>query len=204
VFIELKGKKCIIIGGGEVAARKAETLIRFEPDITVVSPLVVSKIKELFAEGKLKIVEREFVNSDIDGAFMVIAATSDKNVNNIIYEQASKKAILADIADSPEKCSFVFPSIVKRGELVLGISTSGIYPALSKRLRKEIEDIIPEGIEAATAVLKESRQKIKSSTLSKDKKDEVLNRILDLVYKCNGISEGELRLKINKIIEEYV
>jgi len=205
LFIDLKARKCVVAGGGKVASRKIQALVEFNAEIIVVSPSVTAYISELGRAGKLLHIQREYFEDDIEGAFLVIAATSDKQVNEKVYQDAVKKGIFVNIADNPEKCTFIFPSIVKRDELVIGISTSGSYPALSKSLRKKIEGLIEGKMNKnITGLLSECRKRAASQISSSDKRKEIINRILDEAVFCDDITdEKQMTEKIEGIFGEY-
>ncbi|MFN7066093.1 MAG: bifunctional precorrin-2 dehydrogenase/sirohydrochlorin ferrochelatase, partial [Aquificaceae bacterium] len=124
------------MGGGLVAERKVKKLLPFEPNIKVIDPKATKEIKELHKEGKIKLVLRRVRISDIKRAFLVIAALDDVRVQKRLYEYCKRKGILCNAVDNIEYCSFIFPAIVLRGDVVIGISTSGKVPALSRSLRE--------------------------------------------------------------------
>lgn len=205
LFIDLKNKKCVIIGGGKVATRKVETLIQFEAEIIVVSPEVSEQLQRQIEKGILKHVGRGYCETDIEGAFLVVASTSDRVVNEKIYYDALKQGIFVNVADSPDKCTFIFPSVVKRNDLVVGISTSGSYPVLSKYIRKKIDNMLPENFqENVTEVIKKCRERALLEIENDDKRKEILNRILDEAVFAEKVTNiEELSEKIDIIFGEY-
>jgi len=153
LFIDLKDKKVLVIGGGKVAERKVKVLLQFEPKISVVAKDVKSEeIKKLADSGFIKLYERPFSLADIDFKDLVIVAVDDLNLQKKVYEECVKRRIPVNSVDSVDYCSFIFPSIIKEDEIVIGISTSGKAPALSRRLRKLIKDCLPKDIKS---ILKE-------------------------------------------------
>ncbi len=204
-FINLKGKKCIVVGGGKVASRKIDILSKFNGDIVVISPEISHKIKTLKDLGRLAHIGRCYESSDIYGAFMIIAATSDTLVNENIYNDAVNLGIFVNVADAPEKCTFFFPSIVKRSDLVIGISTSGNYPALSKQIRKKIDLIINYSInEDIISKLKEFREKVINEIEDDQVKAEILDKVLEeAVFTDCQIDPENFTAVVDSIFKKY-
>ena len=143
LFIELTGKKCVVAGGGNVAVRKVKTLLKFDADITVISPEITDELKEIVDGGQVKYLQRQYRYDDIDDAFLVIAATSEREVNHAIFRRCEMLKIWGDIADCPKECSFMFPAVSDSDNVVVGITTSGENPSLSHQIREEVDDILP-------------------------------------------------------------
>lgn len=175
MFIDLENKLCIVIGGGKVAERKIMTLLEFGASIKVISPHLSNELLKLNIEGTISVVNREFEEHDISDAFMVIAATSDKALNRKISLQAAKNGAFVNCVDDPQLCTFLFPSVVKRDELVIGISTSGKFPGLSKKIRKDIENFIPESYGEALKELSELRRKVLELPINEEAKKKMLD-----------------------------
>ncbi len=136
LFVNLRGKKVVVVGGGKVAERKILSLLKARADVTVISPKITKKIENERCKGNLKLINRQYRNGDLDNAFLVIAAT-DCPVTN---EKASKDApCLLNVVDTPRLCNFIVPSTVKRGPLTIAVSTGGVSPALSRSIRRELE-----------------------------------------------------------------
>ena len=144
VFLALKGKPCVIVGGGTVALRKAHDLVEAEADLTVVAETPSSELKEMSESKLLKLNNKRFEPGDIDNAFLVVAATDDDTVNAEIAAAAKRKGILVNVVDTPELCDFYTGAIVKRGPLRIAISTSGCCPKISGQIRRELEELFPE------------------------------------------------------------
>lgn len=137
--LDVRGQKCLVVGGGQVGARKVKTLLDCQADVTVVSPAVTAEVQALADNGKITLEKRGYQKTDIQGMFLVIGTTNDEVINRQIYADAHKENKLCNIADCPESCNFILPSIVNRGDLVIAISTSGTSPAFAKQLRKDLE-----------------------------------------------------------------
>ena len=140
VSLDIKNRKCLVVGGGSVGTRKVKTLVECGAIVTVVSPDVKEKLLELAKSGLIILEKRPYRKTDLDGMFLVIGTTDDEELNRQIGMDAEKLNMLCNIADRPKACNFILPSIVNRGDLTISISTSGKSPALAKRLRIELEE----------------------------------------------------------------
>jgi len=139
VNLDIKGRKCLVIGGGEVGTRKVKSLLECMASVTVVSPAASEKLLKLSGLDMITLIKRSYVESDLEGMFLVICATDDEKLNRQVSRDAEKLNMLCNIADRPEACNFILPSVVKRGDLVISISTSGKSPAYAEKLRKDLE-----------------------------------------------------------------
>ena len=135
-FIDLRGKHCIVVGGGKVAERKVAALLRSGAKVTVISPFVTGVLANHSERKRIKHVKRKYRKGDLEDAFIVIAAASDRRVNQEVSLDAP---CLLNVVDAPELANFIVPSVIKRGPLALAVSTSGSSPALAKSIRKELE-----------------------------------------------------------------
>jgi siroheme synthase-like protein len=164
LFIDLTGSDCALIGGGRVAERRVKTLLEFGAKPRVVSPEASAAILSLAQGGLLSLEKREYAGpDDLRGAVMVIAATDDADLNRRIAQDAREAGIPINTADDPEACSFFFPALVRRGELVAGLSTSGSCPGLAARLRKELEQAWPEDWGEALKILAAERRRLRGN-----------------------------------------
>lgn len=145
-FVDIEGQNCLVVGGGSVAFRKVCTLLPFGVQIRLVAVEVSEKINRLVGEsgGRLVVERRAFEEGDVEGMLFVIAATQNEQCSRQIADICRRKNILVNVADDRDKCSFYFPSLIKKGELVAGICSGGNSPALARRVRQEIEGCIPE------------------------------------------------------------
>ena len=139
IFLDLDNQKVLVVGGGTVAERKIQNLLRYGCHIYVVSPHLTPHLNQLIAEKKIHHIPHEALGKALDEAFMVIAATDDPEVNSQIASQAKERRLLINAVDQPADCNFIVPSIVQRGDLQIAISTAGKSPALAKRIRKKME-----------------------------------------------------------------
>jgi uroporphyrin-III C-methyltransferase/precorrin-2 dehydrogenase/sirohydrochlorin ferrochelatase len=146
VFLKLDGRPGLLVGAGAVALEKIGSLLKTGLRLRVVAPNAVPEVRQLAIEGRLEWIERPFELSDLDGNFLVIAATDSAEVNAAVYQGARARGILANSVDDPPHCDFYFGSVVSRGELQIAISTAGESPAVAQRLRREIDVQLPEDL----------------------------------------------------------
>lgn len=159
-LIDLSNRKCIVIGGGTVALRKVEGLLASGADVSVISPALVQGLAELHAAGKIASIAREYQEDDLDAAWLVIAATDDPAVNHAVAAGAMRRGQLVNVVDDPEHSNFIVPAVVRRGELALAICTGGASPALSRRLRERLEELIGPEYGDLAALLAELRPQL--------------------------------------------
>jgi precorrin-2 dehydrogenase/sirohydrochlorin ferrochelatase len=138
VALELSGRRCVVVGGGGEAERKARALLEAEADVVVIAPAVTGGLGDLVRRGELTHVTRSYERGDLAGAFLVIAADGDRAVRALVFAEAEAERVLCNAVDDVEHCHFAVPAIVRRGELLLAISTGGRAPALAKRLRRRL------------------------------------------------------------------
>ncbi len=144
IFLKLTARPCIVIGAGNLAESKIESLRASEAAVTVIAPWASPAIEALAAAGEVTWHQRPFAAGDIlPNTFLVVTATDQPAVNRAVYLEATSKSILCNAVDDPPYCDFYFPSIVRRGDLQIAISTAGDSPALAQRLRKEINAALP-------------------------------------------------------------
>jgi precorrin-2 dehydrogenase / sirohydrochlorin ferrochelatase len=140
INLDIKSKLCLVIGGGEVAFRKIKSLLECQAKVTVVSPQFHPEILKLAKAKQIKIIKRKYQTSDLQKVFLVIGATNDNKVNQQIAEEAKKRQILVNIVDVPNLCNFQVPASIRRGMLMITVSTNGKSPALTKYLKKQLEE----------------------------------------------------------------
>ena len=179
IFIELEGKTVLVVGGGNVAQRKTETLLKFGASIRIVSRELTQKLKKLVESKEIRHIGEEFKDEHLNGALLVIAATDDKLLNQKISESARVKNLLINAVDQPSDCNFIVPSIINRGDLLIAISTSGKSPALAKRIRKDLEGQFGSEYEVFLALMGRLRTEILSLGLSQKENSRIFNEIVE-------------------------
>ena len=155
--LRLSGRRCLVVGGGEVGLEKVEGLLACGGEVTLVSPDAVEPLRELAAEGSIRWEERPYRSSDLEGTFLAIAATGDTDVNIRVFEDAERRAMLVNVVDVPPLCNFILPAIIRTGPLAIAISTAGASPALAKRIRDEIAEEYWEPYARLAVILNEAR-----------------------------------------------
>jgi precorrin-2 dehydrogenase/sirohydrochlorin ferrochelatase len=143
IFLKLANRPCIVIGAGHLAESKIESLQAANARITVIAPVASERIAAMADSGEITWHQREYATGDLAGQFLVVAATNVPAVNRAVFAEAEASGILINAVDDPPFCDFYFPSVVRRGDLQIAISTAGHSPALAQRLRKEINAILP-------------------------------------------------------------
>jgi precorrin-2 dehydrogenase/sirohydrochlorin ferrochelatase len=143
LFLKLQGKRCLVVGAGSIGLEKVESLLRCGATIRVVAPHAVARVQQLSSRGEIEWLARRYEPEDAAGRDLIIAATNDRQVNQTVFAEASRRSILCNTADDPPLCDFFFASVVQRGELQIAISTTGQSPALAQRLRREIDAQLP-------------------------------------------------------------
>ncbi len=176
----LRDEPVAVIGGGKVAERKIISLLDTGARLTVIAPRTTSIIKDLAAEKKLTLFQREVIDEDLHGKLLVFVATDSDEVNRWVSQVARKRGILVNCVDTPEECSFYVPSFFRRGSLTISISTGGKVPALAKRLREELQATYDELYADFAALLAQGRRRLlKNRTLEEHQRREIINELMN-------------------------
>ena len=156
--LKLKGRRCLVVGGGAMGLDKTEGLLACSGDVTVISPDAGPELEALAAEGSIRWEPRAYAGpADLEGVFMVIACTDSTDINIGIYDDAERRAMLVNIVDVPPLCNFILPAIVRTGPLAIAISTAGASPALAKRMKREIGELFGEDYARLAIMLNDAR-----------------------------------------------
>jgi siroheme synthase-like protein len=177
VFLKLHELRLLLVGGGNVALEKLQSVLANSPDtrITIVAPMIREEVRNLIATfPQCILVERPFEERDIDNADVIICATDNKELHKQIKGLANKKKILVNVADTPELCDFYLGSIVQKGNLKIGVSTNGKSPTVAKRIKELLNDVLPEEVDELLDNMQAIRNKMK---VSFDEKVKRLNEI---------------------------
>ncbi|MBI1912057.1 MAG: bifunctional precorrin-2 dehydrogenase/sirohydrochlorin ferrochelatase [Deltaproteobacteria bacterium] len=178
VFLDIKGKPCVIVGGGEVAERKALSLLSAGASVKVISPNATKTLNTLVKEGSIERLRRKYKKGDLNGAVLAISASDSKEVNKAVYEEAQEARIPVNVVDDPAHCGFIVPSVVQRGGLTIAISTGGRSPLLAKTIRQELEKSYGEEYETFVEVLGAVRKKLLKSGVNRVKKERVIKDLI--------------------------
>jgi siroheme synthase-like protein len=177
IFLRLEERPVLVVGAGTVALAKIESLRAAGAAITVVAPKTIPRIRELAHQDALVWRQRVFEPTDLDGAFLVIAATNASEVNRTVFEEARLRNIPCNAVDDPPNCDFYFGSVVSRGDLQLAISTAGESPALAQRLRQEIDAQLPQDLGPWLAELGELRREVREATPAGETRNLLLHEL---------------------------
>lgn len=139
MFMKLEARKCLLVGAGRVAETKIESLLHSGAAVHVVASRATDVVRTRALQGEIHLELREFVAADLDGVFLVVVATPDRELNWSVFKEAQSRGVLCNVVDDPELCDFYYPAVVRRGRLQIAISTGGLSPALAGRLRRELE-----------------------------------------------------------------
>ncbi len=161
IFLNIKDQPCLVIGAGQVAARKIFMLIRANGKVTVISPELSSEIAKLAEQGEINYIKAEFKSGDVSDYCVVIAATNSRSVNQRVYEEASAKNIPVNVVDTPEFCTFITPSVIDRDPVQIAISTGGSSPVLARLLRSKLETFIPAAYGRLGQLVESYRDRVK-------------------------------------------
>lgn len=205
-FLDIQDKKCVVVGGGDVAAQKIRTLLRCKARVDVIAKNLKPPVRKLYNRGSIRWENREFLGKDLKDAFLVIAATDDPEVNRRVWETARRYRILVNVVDDPRHCNFIVPSVFRRGKLQIGISTGGSSPALAKRIRKELGDLF--GPEYAIALdwmgraRKEVFKRVPTHTLRKALFSQLANT--DIPGGIKKIGAAAARRAFNRYLQDLL
>ena len=193
-LIELEGKHGLIVGGGAVAARKAEKLLPYGPSLTVVAPEILPEIAAL----PISLRQRPFEEADLEGISFVIAAATPE-VNHRIAALCSTRALPVNVVDDPEHCSFLFPALVKRGTLSIGISTSGSSPTAAAYLKDQISALLPEHFEELLVFLESLRPKLKAQIPTQQLRSKVFAALFSA---CTAAGRPLTEAEVQTVVTE--
>ncbi|MBQ8921632.1 MAG: bifunctional precorrin-2 dehydrogenase/sirohydrochlorin ferrochelatase [Oscillospiraceae bacterium] len=200
LFVELAGRRCVIVGGGTVALRKAEKLLPFSPEITVIAPEICDALRAL----PVQCVTREFRDDDLTGAFLAIAATDDRALNHHIFVLCTAQNIQINAVDDAENCSFLFPALVQEPEVTVGICTGGQSPVFAAYLRAVIEEELDTRTLETARILTRFRPAVHRMFDTGAQRKEAMNAILDFCLLDGDLpDDSEIAELLEKIHEHH-
>ena len=179
INLDINNRKCLVVGGGSVGTRKVKTLIRCGAVVMVVSMEFSHALSSLADDDQVTLIKRSYESSDLEGMFLVIGATSNEGLNRRVSEDAEKRNMLCNIADVPDACNFILPSIVNRGDLLIAISTSGRSPAFAKKLRRELEGQFGEEYSVFLKLMGAVREKLLNEAHEPEAHKPLFERLID-------------------------
>lgn len=206
VFLDLNGRRCVVVGGGDVALRKVKPLLDSGALVEVISPRLCSGLKQLENDKKINVIGRKFQPGDLTGAFIAIAATANLQTNAAVAAEGLEKSIMVNVVDDPARCDFILPSYCRRGGIILAVSTSGMSPALARKIMSRLEkEFGPEYGTLATITQKVrarlKREKIKINS-SRWQQALDIDRLTDLI-RSGHTNEAE-KLLFNELRKEQI
>jgi precorrin-2 dehydrogenase/sirohydrochlorin ferrochelatase len=176
-FLDITDKRCLVVGSGKVAERKVAMLLQFNAHVIVVGPVMTKALLKLGEEGKIAYFQRRYTAKDLDNTGLVFACTDDNAINNKIKKEAARKNIPVNVADSPDLCDFIVPSIIRKGGLTIAISTSGELPLLSKKLRQKIEEVVTDDYLEYLHIIGEFRRHLLKTVKEARKRGAIMKNI---------------------------
>lgn len=177
IFLKLTGRACTVIGGGNLAESKIESLLTASARVTVIAPRANARITSLAEAGDITLHLREYAHGDLAGQFLAVAATDNPAVNRAVFAEAEASGVLINAVDDPPFCDFYFPSVVRRGDLQIAISTAGHSPALAQRLRREINELLPLDTGDWLAELGNLRREVLAAEPLNDARNQLLHTL---------------------------
>ncbi len=168
IFVELRDRPCLVIGGGREAQRKVNGLLAAKAKVTVISPTLTRELQRFLAEGEIDCIQREYAEGDLEGYEICMVATDDGAVNAQVAAEGKRTGVWVNAADDPANCDFILPAVIRRGSITVAASTGGTSPALARRLREELEAYLTEEMPALADLLGEVRADLKSRAMLPD------------------------------------
>jgi len=168
VMLDLEGRSCLVVGGGGVAGRKIAGLLEAGARLTVLSPALAPAVLDIAREGRFRWWPREYASGDVAGFALVMVATDDVTVNARVAAEAGERGVWVNCADDPEHCSFILPSVLRRGPLTVAVSTGGTSPTMARMVREELEGLLPADYGTLTELVGEMRHALHERGIALD------------------------------------
>ncbi|MDF2503475.1 bifunctional precorrin-2 dehydrogenase/sirohydrochlorin ferrochelatase [Clostridium sp.] len=205
IMLEVKNRKCGVIGGGKVAYRKIISLLECGANVIVISNEIIEDIRILVNEEKIKYLNDNYNFNYISDLYLVYAATNDRIVNKEIYRRCSEKNILINVVDQPDICNFIVPSKVQRGDLTISVSTNGKSPMLSRKIRQDLEEIYDDRYEVFLDIMGEVRKKAFKVLKDNKKRSKFYKTIVysDFINRLSVEKREFIEEEIMEILKHY-
>lgn len=206
IFLSLEHKRCLVVGGGQVAERKVDNLLGYSAHIEVISPDATKHLQKLAQEKRIVWARRAFSSDDLQGAFLVFAATDNLEVNRQVSELCHQQGLLVNAVDDPEYCDYYIPSTIRRNSLVVAVSTEGKSPAYAKKLRHQLEEIITPQHGRFVDLLGEQRDLIKKSVPDIQKRQSIFEALakLDILELMECGEEDKARERVQECMSLWL
>lgn len=179
IFLRVAGRPCAVIGGGSVGERKVTSLLDAGAEVTVISPALTPGLAAMVARGVIRHRPRRYREGDLEGFFLVYAATNDERAHAEIAEEAASAGTLLNVVDRPRLCTFIAPSILRRGDLTVAVSTGGGSPALARRVRQAIDAALGPEYEQALSILTRLRERLRAGSVSAGERQRIFTRLVE-------------------------
>ena len=177
MFLKLEGRRCLVVGAGNVGEPKIAGLLETGARVHVVALDASPAVREWARAGRLELELRAYSGKDLEGAFLAVVATNSRSLNQRVYDEAQRRGVLCNVVDVPDLCDFFYPAVVRRGDLQIAVSTSGQSPSLAQKIRQQLEQQFGPGYEAWVAELGQTRKLILASDLGKERKLDLLHSL---------------------------
>jgi siroheme synthase-like protein len=206
ILLNIRGKKCLVVGGGNVAFRKVQALLENGANIEAISPTFCPELNQMAKDGAIQIHQKSYNTKDLKNAFIAIAATDDVKTNESIAADARRQGVLVNVVDDPNNSDFIVPSHFRRGDVIVAVSTSGRSPALARKIRSELEKVFKAEYAQLAILADEIRSELKQQrvAVSNDVWQEVLNlnSLIELVRRGKNREAKEIMLGKLKMLEQ--
>ena len=200
IFLDIKDKPCVVIGGGNVAERKVISLLDASARVVVISPVLTPALKKLAREKTINYCPKSYEEGDLKGFFLAYSATDNSSVNRKVFNEAKREGILLNVVDVPKLCNFIVPSVVDRGDLLIAISTSGKSPAMAKKIRQRLE----KEFGREYAIFLNIMGKVRAKLLTRSKESDTNKRMFEKLVNSpllEWIKKGE-KEKVDRFLKE--
>ncbi len=210
VFLNVKGKRCLVVGGGQVALRKVEVMLEHGADLELISPELCPELARLAESKAIRVLTREYHEGDLKDAFVTIAATDDRDINQRVAVEARKRAVLVNVVDDADNSDFILPSYLRRGDVTIAVSTAGRSPALARKIRARLEETFGDEYASLALLLNQVRAEVKRQGIKVDgdtwQEALELDLLLDLLRKGEKEKARALllsNLKAKQMLSNY-
>lgn len=188
IFLNIRGKKCLVVGGGNVALRKVKALLEHGANVQVVSPSLCPELSQLAEEGAIQALQRSYKAEDLKGSLIAIAATDNAKTNESVAAEARQRGVLVNVVDDPQHSNFIVPSYFRRGDVTIAVSTSGRSPALARKIRSQLEKDFGTEYGQLALLVGEVRSELKRRVVTVD--SDAWQEVLDLDVLIELLRDG--------------
>ncbi|MFP4380009.1 MAG: bifunctional precorrin-2 dehydrogenase/sirohydrochlorin ferrochelatase [Candidatus Sumerlaeia bacterium] len=205
VFLKLENRPAVVVGGGGIALQKIRALLESKASITVISPELCEGVEALERENKIRVEKRPYASGDLEGFFIVICATDNRELNSRVRDEAREKRVLCNVVDDPELCDFYVPSIHTIGDLKLAISSNAKGPAISRKLRKDLGELYGPIVAEALEIMNGARQNMKRDIPDYKERGRILSEILGEQPLYEMEKEGDAALqRLREALKQWI